>query len=65
MFFVIGGAETYKTFAEEIDKWFVTEIPMAVEGADAFMPTDFLDGFKQVEQEKLDDELFVKTFLRK
>ena len=63
--FVIGGAETYKTFAEEIDKWFVTEIPMAVEGADAFMPTDFLDGFKQVEQEKLDDVLFVKTFLRK
>ncbi len=55
--FIIGGAETYKTFAEVIDKWIVTKIPETVENADAFMPKGFLKGFELKETQKLDDNL--------
>lgn len=60
--FIIGGAETYKTFAEVIDKWIVTKIPETVEDADAFMPKDFLEGFELTETENLDDILQVKFY---
>ena len=60
--YLIGGTETYKTFAEVIDKWIVTEIPETVEDADAFIPKDFLDGFEIKETEILDDELKVKFY---
>ncbi len=60
--FIIGGAETYKTFAEVIDKWIVTEIPEAVEDADAFMPKEFLDEFELIDTENLDDNLKVKFY---
>jgi dihydrofolate reductase len=36
--FIIGGAQIYQTFRPEIDKWFVTQVPLAVEDADTFMP---------------------------
>jgi len=62
--FIIGGAETYRGFAEDIDKWIVTEIPETVEGADAFMPEDFLDGFAVSGSEDLGDGLIVKTYTR-
>lgn len=62
--FIIGGAATYKSFGKVIDKWIVTEIPETVEGADAFMPEDFLEGFKLIETEHLAGELEVKTFQR-
>ena len=39
--FIIGGAETYKNFADVIEKWIVTEIPETVKDADAFMPERF------------------------
>jgi dihydrofolate reductase len=45
--FIIGGAETYRSFAHAIEKWIVTEIPETVEDADAFMPADFLEGFEK------------------
>ena len=63
--FIIGGSKTYKSFADEIDKWIVTAIPVEVKGADSFMPADFLDDFKEVEALDLDDELTVITFKRK
>lgn len=62
--FIIGGAKTYENFAEAIEKWIVTEVPETVEDADVFMPKDFLEGFKEVEQQKLGDELTARTFLR-
>ena len=43
--FVIGGAQIFETFRGEIDRWLVTEVPLAVEGADTFMPKGFLEGF--------------------
>ncbi|HTH51975.1 MAG TPA: dihydrofolate reductase, partial [Pyrinomonadaceae bacterium] len=43
--YVIGGAEVFRAFADDIDNWIVTEVPANVEDADTFMPSDFLDGF--------------------
>ncbi|HEX9961823.1 MAG TPA: dihydrofolate reductase [Pyrinomonadaceae bacterium] len=63
--YIIGGAQTYKTFAADIEKWIVTEIPEAVENADAFMPPDFLDDFELKEIEELENDLRVKTYFRK
>ena len=63
--YVIGGAETYKNFADVIEKWIVTEIPESVENADAFMPTDFLDKFDLIETKELETGLSVKIFVKK
>lgn len=63
--YIIGGAETYKNFADVIEKWFVTEIPEAVAAADAFMPQDFLENFNLTDKMQLADDLFVKVFQRK
>ncbi|CAN5528456.1 dihydrofolate reductase [soil metagenome] len=63
--FIIGGAETYAQFADIIDKWIVTFVPVDVEGADTFMPRDFLDGFETVETRDPGDGLRVKILQRK
>lgn len=62
--FIIGGAKTYKEFADVIDKWIVTQVPIEVEEADTFMPADFTDGFKTLESRGLADGLMVETFQR-
>ena len=63
--FVIGGAQVYESFRPHIDRWIVTEVPLAVEGADTFMPRDFLDGFEMYEMRQLDEGLRVKFYERK
>ena len=60
--YVIGGAQTYQTFAEDIDRWIVTEIPETIEDADAFMAEDFLNGFELKKTENLETDLWVKTY---
>lgn len=62
--FVIGGSKTYTEFAEKIDAWIVTRVPIEVTDADVFMPRDFLDGFESVETRELGDGLSVETFRR-
>jgi dihydrofolate reductase len=62
--FVIGGAKVYRSFQPHIDKWIVTEIPLAVAGADTFMPANFLEGFEMYELRQLDDGLRVKFYER-
>ncbi len=62
--FVIGGAKVYQSFQPHIDRWIVTEIPLAVEGADTFMPPDFLEGFEMYELRQLDESLRVKFYER-
>ena len=62
--FVIGGAKVYESFLPHIQKWIVTEVPLAVEGADTFMPSNFLDGFELYEIRKLDQGLRVKFYER-
>lgn len=60
--FIIGGAETYKNFADAIDKWIVTEIPETVKDADTFMPADFFDKFSLTKTENSEDNLIVKFY---
>jgi dihydrofolate reductase len=62
--FIIGGAQIYQQFLPHIEKWIITEVPLTVEGADAFMPEGYLDDFKRAGSEKLDDELVVKFYER-
>jgi len=63
--FVIGGAKVYQSFLPHIDRWIVTEVPLAVEGADTFLPATFLDGFEMYEVRQLDEGLRVKLYERK
>jgi dihydrofolate reductase len=62
--FVIGGAQIYEAFLPHIDRWVVTEVPLSVEGADTFMPSNFLEGFELYEVRQLDEELRVKFYER-
>src|SRR5947207_15822708 len=62
--FVIGGAKVYESFLPHIQRWIVTEVPLAVEGADTFMPANFLDGFELYELRQLDEDLRVKFYER-
>ncbi|MFN2599433.1 MAG: dihydrofolate reductase [Pyrinomonadaceae bacterium] len=62
--FVIGGRQIFEAFAPEIERWMVTEVPLAVEGADTFMPTDFLRGFAPRESRLLGDGLTVTFYER-
>lgn len=62
--YVIGGAEVFAAFREEIDEWIVTRVPLAVEGADTFMPADFLDGFAPRETRSLGEDLQVTFYSR-
>lgn len=63
--FIIGGDATYRSFAEHITRWIVTEIPRKVEDADTFMPADYLDGFELLMTEEADEGLTRKTYGRK
>jgi dihydrofolate reductase len=62
--YIIGGARIYAEFAERIDRWAVTQIPLVVEDADTFMPPDFLQGFEQYESRPLDGGLMVRLYRR-
>ncbi|MBV9959436.1 MAG: dihydrofolate reductase [Acidobacteria bacterium] len=62
--YIIGGAQIYSTFLDEIDRWLVTQVPLTVEGADAFMPEDFRHGFREVETIELEENLLVKVYER-
>ena len=62
--FIIGGAKVFESFADEIERWFVTEVPDTVEGADVFMPASFLDGFEEVSTRDLGDGLRVRVLDR-
>lgn len=63
--YIIGGAKTYADFADVIDRWIVTRVPVEVADADTFMPPDFLDDFKEIENHDLGDDLHVKILQRK
>ena len=62
--FVIGGAQIYEAFLPHIEKWIITEVPVTVQGADAFMPKGYLEGFDVKESKSLDDNLIVKFYNR-
>ena len=62
--FVIGGAQIYQAFLPHIEKWIITQVPLTVSGADAFMPKGYLDGFEEMDSKSLGDNLTVKYFSR-
>src|SRR6185295_14821493 len=62
--FVIGGAQIYQAFLPHIEQWIITQVPLTVSGADAFMPDGYLDGFKESDSKEIDDDLIVKYFSR-
>jgi dihydrofolate reductase len=62
--FIIGGEQVYRTFLNEIERWVVTEIPLAVEDADTFMPKDYLQGFQPYDLQELDENLKVTFYKR-
>jgi len=62
--FVIGGAQIYESFLPHIEKWIITEVPLTVSGADAFMPHGYLEGFKVVDSRELEEGLVVKFYER-
>ena len=63
--YLIGGSQTYRSFGAFISDWLVTRIPETVPGADAFMDSDFLDGFVKTSEERLSPVLVVEHFERK
>ena len=63
--FVIGGEQVFQSFLPSIEKWIVTEVPLSIEGADAFVPTDYLHGFSETQVKELEDGLAVKYYDRR
>jgi dihydrofolate reductase len=63
--FVIGGAQIYSAFLPHIEKWIITEVPLTVSGADAFMPDGYLEGFRKSESKDIGDDLIVEYFSRR
>jgi dihydrofolate reductase len=63
--FVIGGAQIYQQFLPFIERWLITEVPLTVKGADAFMPEGYLTDFEIRSTKKLDGELKVVTYDRR
>jgi dihydrofolate reductase len=62
--FVIGGAQIYESFLPYIDKWLVTEVPLTVDGADTFVPKNYLDGFVLTDEEDIGDGLTVQKYVK-
>ena len=62
--FIIGGAEVFGAFSQDIEKWIVTEVPLTVEGADTFMPENFLEGFASYDTRQLEEGLKVTFYQR-
>jgi dihydrofolate reductase len=62
--YVIGGEQIYRAFQPDIERWIVTEIPLSIDGADTFMPENYLQNFKPQHTLSLADELRVTFYER-
>jgi dihydrofolate reductase len=62
--YVIGGEQVYRAFLPFIEKWIVTEVPLAIEAADAFVPENYLEGFRNTESCELEENLTVRSYQR-
>lgn len=62
--FVMGGEQVYREFLPHIEQWIVTEVPLEVEGADAFVPENYREGFVRTGQKQLDQNLTVSIYTR-
>ena len=62
--FIIGGEKVYRSFLPYIEKWIVTEVPLTIEGADAFVPEKYLEEFKRTGSKEIGDDLRVQFYER-
>lgn len=62
--FVIGGEQVYRSFLLHIEKWIVTEVPLTIEDADAFVPENYLEGFRSTGARELEDNLTARFYER-
>jgi dihydrofolate reductase len=62
--YVIGGEQIYQSFLPHIDKWIVTEVPLTIEDADAFVPKNYLEDFREVRSRELDENLIARFYER-
>jgi dihydrofolate reductase len=62
--FVIGGEQVYRAFVPYIEKWIVTEVPLTIEGADTFVPENYLEGFRNTETRDLGENLTARSYER-
>ena len=62
--YVIGGEQIYRAFQPEIEQWIVTEVPLSIDGADTFMPQNYLRNFTPSRTLTLADELKVTFYER-
>jgi len=62
--FIIGGAQTYRAFLPDVERWLVTHVPQPVAAADTFMPADFLQDFQPTDTRQLADDLKVTFYAR-
>lgn len=63
--FIIGGAQIYAAFLDHIDRWIVTEIPLAIEDACTFMPNNYLRGFAPNDSRDLGERVVVRFYTRR
>jgi dihydrofolate reductase len=62
--FVIGGEQVYRSFLPYVEKWIVTEVPLTIADADAFVPENYLDGFAATESRELEEGLVAHSYER-
>jgi len=62
--YVIGGEQVYRSFLPFIDKWIVTEVPLTIDDADAFIPRDYLEGFRAGGSRELEANLIARFYER-
>jgi len=62
--YVIGGEQVYRSFLRYIDRWIVTRVPLIAEDADAFVPANYLDGFREMESKELEPNLVAHYYER-
>jgi dihydrofolate reductase len=62
--FVIGGEQVYGAFMPHIEKWIVTEVPLIVEDADAFVPQNYLARFTRSNSQTIGEDLTVSIYVR-
>ena len=63
--YIMGGAKTYEEFADVIDKWIVTDVPLEIEAADTFLSKDLLNDFAETGRKDLDEGLIVRELTRR
>ena len=61
---MIGGEKTYRSFLPFIEKWIVTEVPLTIEDADAFVPENYLEGFRNAGARELEENLTARFYER-